>query len=69
MFLVITAQDLMRKPRFSHRPIYYVADIAVNLIIWPIAGYFFGVRMWNFYEMYFGKHNEQRPANSGPRES
>jgi hypothetical protein len=64
MFIVMTAQDLIRKPRFSHRPIYYVADIAVNLLIWPIAGYFFGARMWNVYEMYFGEQNQQRSLHS-----
>jgi hypothetical protein len=64
MFVVTTAQDLIRKPRFSHQPIYYVADIAVNLLIWPIAGFFFGARLWKFYEMYFGERNQQRPPHS-----
>jgi hypothetical protein len=62
MFIVMTAQDLFRKPRFSHQPISYVADIAVNLLIWPVAGYFWGKSMWGFYEMYFGEENRQTPT-------
>ncbi len=64
MFVMMSAQDLIRKPRFSHQPTYYIADIAINLLIWPIAGYFWGTRMWNFYEMYFGEQNQQRPFHS-----
>ncbi len=64
MFIAMTAQDLIRKPRFSHQAIYYVADIAVNLLIWAIAGFFFGARMWSFYEIYFDEQNQQRPPHS-----
>jgi hypothetical protein len=64
MVVAITASDLIRKRPFSHQPIYYIADIAVNLLIWPIAGYFFGARMWRFYEMYFGEQSQQRPFRS-----
>jgi len=59
MFVAVTATDLIGKPRRSS--IHYAIDIAVNLLIWPIAGYFFGRTMWNFYETYFG---ESQPRNS-----
>jgi len=65
MFVAVTATELVRKPYLS--PIHYAFDIAVNLLIWPIGGYFFGRRMWNVYETYFG---ESQPRNSSnPSES
>jgi len=64
MFIAMTAGDLIREPRFSHQTIHYVIDLGVNLLIWPICGYFFGGRMWNFYEMYFGEQNQQHPPHS-----
>jgi hypothetical protein len=62
MFIATTAQDLIRKPWFQHQTVYYVGEIAINLLIWPIAGYFFGKRMWSFYEMYFGAENSRTPT-------
>jgi hypothetical protein len=62
MFIAMTAQDLVRKPRFQHQTVYSFGEIAINLLIWPIAGYFFGKRMWDFYEMYLGEENRQTPA-------
>jgi hypothetical protein len=62
MFIAMTVPDLIRKPRFQHQTIYYVGEIVINLLIWPIAGYFFGKSMWGFYEMYFGEENRQTPA-------
>jgi hypothetical protein len=63
MFIAITGQDLIRKRHSHHAAIYYVLTVAVNLLIWPIAGYFFGKRMWGFYETYFGDENP--PATTG----
>lgn len=48
MFVSMTAYDFMR----DHRP-YAVADylfyIALNLVIWPLAGYGFGRALWSQY--------------------
>ncbi|HLX85152.1 MAG TPA: hypothetical protein VKR59_14725 [Terriglobales bacterium] len=61
MFIAMTAQSLIGHP-FQHQTVYYVSEIAINLLIWPLAGYFFGKRMWDFYEMYFGEENRQTPS-------
>ena len=55
MFVVMTAQELIRKP-----PDYLVV-ILVNLLIWPIGGYLFGKAMWSSNEKYFGDENMRRP--------
>ena len=62
MFIAMTAQDLIQKPRFQHQTVYHVGEVALNLLIWPIAGYFFGKIMWGFNEMYFGEENRQTPT-------
>ncbi len=62
MVIAMTAQDLIREPHSHHETIYYVGLVAVNLLIWPIAGYFFGNSMWGYYETYFGEENIQRPS-------
>ena len=64
MVVVMTASDLMRKTPFPRASIDYAFDIALNLIVWPIAGYFFGISMWSFYETYFGE--DQMLDSSGP---
>jgi hypothetical protein len=53
MFLIMTALDLMRKTSYPRSGVEYALDIAANLLIWPIAGYLFGLWMWRFYESYF----------------
>jgi hypothetical protein len=63
MFLVTTAQYAIRKPQLPRRMIDYVVEAAINLLIWPIAGYFFGTRIWDFYETYFGEYNRQSPPD------
>jgi hypothetical protein len=62
MVVAMTAQDLIRSPRLQHQTLYYVGEIAINLLIWPVAGYFWGKRMWDFYEMYFAQESRQMPA-------
>jgi hypothetical protein len=54
-FVLMTAQDFIRKPPFPRRMIDYLLEILINLLIWPVAGYFFGLGMWRFYETYFGE--------------
>jgi hypothetical protein len=61
MFIATTGQDLIRGRHSHHAAIYYVFTVAVDLLIWSIAGYFFGERMWGFYETYFGDENMRRP--------
>ena len=51
MFIAMTAQELIRKPAD------YPLVIVLNLLIWPLGGYFFGNWMWRYYETYFGEEN------------
>jgi len=62
MFVAMTTTDLLRTSPSPRSSIDYAFDIAVNLIIWPFAGYFFGRSMWNFYETYFG--DDQPPGTA-----
>jgi len=50
MFIVMTALDLLR-----NAPSKYVFDIVVNLLIWPLAGYFAGLLMWHYWAYRFEK--------------
>jgi hypothetical protein len=61
MFIVMTAQSLLRKPPFPHPLIVdYVFEIIIGLLIWPIAGYCFGLAMWAFYSSRF---SDGAPSN------
>jgi hypothetical protein len=62
MFVVMTAQDLIRKPAFPRRAIDYFFEILMGLFIWPVGGYLFGMAMWRFYEIYFGEKRQQDQA-------
>ena len=53
MFVVMTAQSLLRKPPFPRQFIDYLFEILLGLAIWPVAGYFFGLCMWTFYSKRF----------------
>jgi hypothetical protein len=50
MFVVMTALDLLR-----NAPSSYVFDIAINLLIWPLGGYFWGLLMWHYWVYRFEK--------------
>jgi hypothetical protein len=63
IFLAMTAEYLIRKPQIPRRTIDYVVEAAINLLIWPVAGYFFGSHMWGFYETYFDERNRQSPLD------
>jgi hypothetical protein len=61
MVVVMTTTSLASRPH--RQTIDYVFEIAINLLIWPIAGYFFGRSMWDAWETYFGEQNQQRPPS------
>ncbi len=63
MFVLMTVMFLIRKPPFPRQAIDYIFEIAINLLVWPIAGYFWGTSMWRFYETYFGEPNQQSHAD------
>jgi hypothetical protein len=50
MFVVMTALDLLRDAPSS-----YAFDIAINLLIWPLGGYFWGLLMWHYWVHRFEK--------------
>jgi len=52
------------KPRKAPTSILYDAfHIVLGLLIWPTAGYFFGLNMWNFYESYYSRSDGGSSAN------
>jgi hypothetical protein len=58
MFVVMTLRDLVRtRPPSSTG--HYVLDIALNLVIWPLAGYFFGRYLWHHYNKRFSEPGDQ----------
>lgn len=50
MFVLMTSADLLRKTASG-----YVFDIAINLIIWPLSGYLWGLLMWHYWVYRFEK--------------
>lgn len=66
MFVAMTSMDLLRKSPFPRSSIDYAFVIAINLLVWPIAGYFFGSSLWSFNVTYFG--DDQPQNSSGPVE-
>jgi hypothetical protein len=67
MALAMTTEYLLRKPLFPRQMSDYIVHAAINLLIWPISGYFFGARMWSFYETYFDEHNPQSTLPTTPK--
>lgn len=63
MFVVMTGLSLLRQPPAPRQAIDYVVEIAIGLLIWPIAGYCFGALLWNFYETYFEEQNSKIPGS------
>ena len=53
MFVVMTAESLLRKPSFPRHFIDYLVEILLGLAIWPAAGYLFGLSLWTFYSNRF----------------
>lgn len=43
MFVAMTASDFLRHHRIDY------LDVALNLVIWPLAGYVWGLSMWSMY--------------------
>ena len=62
MLVVITPSDLHRDAASPHGVIYYALDIAVNLVIWPVAGYFGGLAMWRVFQKKFSESDGQLPT-------
>lgn len=48
MFVAMTVLDLIREKQTSHTAIDYAFDIALNSLVWPLAGYVWGLLMWEF---------------------
>jgi hypothetical protein len=57
MFAVMTAQELIRSSHLPRSLMDYGFDIAINLLIWPIAGYCFGLAMWHTNQKRFTGSN------------
>ena len=59
MFVLMTGQELLKKPIFPRTLVDYAVEIAIGLLIWPLAGYMFGAQMWRFNETYFDELNRR----------
>ena len=58
MFVAMTLSHIFRKPAFPRHLVDYIFDVVLNLLIWPSAGYLFGLSMWAFYESYFSNSTD-----------
>jgi hypothetical protein len=62
MFICMTVMDLLRKSPFPRAlTVSDYAYIVINLLIWPLVGYSWGLAMWRFYEDYFSDRSSQPP--------
>src|SRR5215467_13319796 len=59
MFVVMTALDLFRylplRSGVADNLFEIFFQIIIGLLVWPLAGYFWGVLMWRFYEWHFSR--------------
>ena len=53
MFVLMTALDLIRKTTRQRTAIDYVFEIALSLLVWPLAGYVCGLLTWSALEKKF----------------
>ncbi len=60
MFVVMTARTFMHKSPFPRQPIDYIVPVAINLLIWPIAGYCVGLGIWASYKSRFSDSSKPR---------
>jgi hypothetical protein len=62
MFVVMTALELIRRTPPPRAPVDYAFVIALNLVVWPLAGYVCGLLTWRVYEKKFSEGDDQ-PTN------
>ena len=60
MFFVMTAMELLSKPRFPRGLVDYIGDITINLLICPLGGFVWGIWAWHSYEKRFGEGDGQQ---------
>jgi hypothetical protein len=53
MLVLMTGLDLIRKTTRPHAAIDYAFEISLNLLLWPLAGYIWGLLTWQGYEKKF----------------
>ena len=61
MFMVMTVIGLVGNSRILHRWTDFAVAIGINLVIWPLAGYFFGLFMWNRLQKRFAGPSKSPP--------
>jgi hypothetical protein len=59
VFIGSTIWDLYRRTSVPHGTTSYAFDIMVNLLIWPVAGYFAGLICWKLV----GERDGQPPTH------
>lgn len=59
MFIGNTIWDLYRRTSVPHGTTSYAFDIMVNLLIWPLVGYFAGLICWKL----LGESDGQPPTH------
>jgi hypothetical protein len=63
-FVCQDISDLHRDAASSHGALRYALDIAVNLLIWPVYRYFFGLAMWRVFQKKFSEIDTWLPIAS-----
>jgi hypothetical protein len=64
MFVIMTLLDLVRtRPPSSSG--HYILDTALNLVIWPLGGYFVGRSLWHSYEKRFSEQSGDQSSSPG----
>jgi len=63
MFIFMTVAFWLRHSPFPRGMSGFYVDVLINLLIWPLAGYSWGLAMWRFWEDYYSDRRGQQPKN------
>jgi hypothetical protein len=63
MFLLMTASRLIRGAPLHRRPIDYVLEVGIGVVIWLSSGYLFGLLTWRSYEKRFADKSDGAAEN------
>ena len=63
MVIFMTVAFWLRNSPFPRGMTAFYVDVVINLLIWPLAGYSWGISMWRVYEEYFSDRSGQPPTS------
>jgi hypothetical protein len=61
-FLITTAMALFSETSFRRTVVNCMFLVGLNLLIWPLGGYFWGLYMWNIHEKQFSESGKEQSA-------